>query len=348
MDMQAELISSEDRVVTENDHAQISQAVRILNAGGTVAFPTETVYGLGADATNIAAVRKIYQIKQRPENHPLILHIADAAYLQNWVQDVPEAAWKLAEKYWPGPLTLILKRNQRVSDVVTGGQNTVGIRVPSHSMALSLLREMGRDKALAAPSANRFGRISPTTAAHVQKDLGATVDMILDGGACIIGLESTIVSFVGEHPKVLRPGGIPLTELESALGHAISVTGSMNRANTPTIRVSGSLASHYAPTTPLQLCATADLWQQAQNLANQQLKTMVITWSKHQRSFQQHPYLQHTVMPNDAEAYGRQLYAMLHQTDQAGFGYLLVETVPDDSSWQAVQDRLQRASHQPS
>jgi len=348
MDMQAELIPSGIEILTEQDRERISQAVHTLTAGGTVAFPTETVYGLGADVTNIAAVRKIYQIKQRPESHPLIVHIADTAYLRDWVKEVPEAALKLAEKYWPGPLTLVLKKNRRVPDIVTGSQNTVGIRVPSHPMALLLLRKLGRDKALAAPSANSFGRISPTTAAHVHKDLGTAVDMILDGGPCIVGLESTIVSFVDEHPKILRPGSISLNELESALGHSMRATQSTDIINIPTIRVSGSLASHYAPATPLQLRDTANLWQQAQTLADRQLKTMVITWSKHQQSSQQHPYLQHTSMPNDAEAYGRQLYAILHQIDQAGFDCILVEAVPDDLGWQAIKDRLQRASHQPS
>jgi len=335
-------MSSDNWVVTARDRERISQAVGILNAGGTVAFPTETVYGLGADVTNTEAVSKIYRIKQRPIGHPLIVHIADIAYLHEWTKEIPKAALKLAEQFWPGPLTLILKRNSRVPNIVTGDQDTVGIRVPSHPMALLLLQEMGPRKALAAPSANRFGRISPTTAAHVQKDLGTAVDMILDGGSCTVGLESTIVSFVDEYPKILRPGGISLDELELVLGHSMNLT---HVTNAPTIRVSGSLDSHYAPTTPLELCDSKQLWQHAQDLADQQLKTMVITWSKHQQLFQQNPYLHQSSMPIDAETYGRQLYAILHEIDQADFDCILVEAVPDNSNWLAIKDRLQRASH---
>lgn len=340
--MKASSFSLESAVITKQQREQVSRAVGILNAGGVVAFPTETVYGLGADATNIKAVSDIYRIKQRPMNHPLIVHIADFSYLHEWAQAIPDSALKLATQFWPGPLTLILKRNRRVSDVVTGGQDTVGVRVPSHPIALALLRSLGQGKALAAPSANRFGRISPTTAAHVQKELGAEVNMILDGGSCTVGLESTIVSFVGDNPKVLRPGGITLAELESVFGASISM---MHRTDSSTTRVPGSLPSHYAPTTPLKLCATEQLWQYAQKLTSQQLKTMVITWSTIQRPLQQNEYLQHCSMPNDPESYGRELYAILHQLDQVGFDYLLVEMVPDHSSWLAIEDRLQRASH---
>jgi L-threonylcarbamoyladenylate synthase len=227
-----------------------------------------------------------------------------------------------------------------VSDVVTGGQDTVGVRVPSHPIALALLRSLGQGKALAAPSANRFGRISPTTAAHVQKELGAEVNMILDGGSCTVGLESTIVSFVGDNPKVLRPGGITLAELESVFGASISM---VHRTDSSTTRVPGSLPSLCA--NDCSNCATEQLWQYAQKLTSQQLKTMVITWSTIQRPLQQNEYLQHCSMPNDPESYGRELYAILHQLDQVGFDYLLVEMVPDHSSWLAIEDRLQRASH---
>lgn len=332
----------ESAVITEKQREQIFRAVDILNAGGVVAFPTETVYGLGADATNIKAVSNIYRIKQRPMEHPLIVHIADSSHLPEWAQAIPDAALKLATELWPGPLTLILKRNRRVPDVVTGGQETVGIRVPNHPIALALLRSIGQGKALAAPSANRFGRISPTTAAHVQKELGSEVSMILDGGPCTVGLESTIVSFVGDSPKVLRPGGVTLAELESVFGASIRI---MHRTDSFATRVPGSLPSHYAPTTPLKLCATEQLWEYAQKLTNQRLKTMVITWSTIQRPSQQNEYLQHCPMPNDPESYGRELYAILHQLDRAGFDYLLVEIVPDHPSWLAIEDRLQRAGH---
>ncbi|GKS68469.1 translation factor SUA5 [Nitrosomonas sp. PY1] len=337
--------SFESAVITEQQREQISRAMSILNAGGVVAFPTETVYGLGADVTNLEAISSIYRIKQRPMNHPLIVHIADFSCLSEWAQAIPDTALKLAARFWPGPLTLILKRSRCVPDIVTGGQDTVGIRVPGHPIALALLRSLGRGRALAAPSANRFGRISPTTAAHVQKELGTEISMILDGGSCAVGLESTIVSFVGDNPKVLRPGGIALAELESVLGASISM---MHRSDSSTIRVPGSLSSHYAPTTPLKLCATEQLWQYAQKMTNQQLKTMVITWSPIQLPLQQNEYLQHCSMPNDPESYGRELYAILHQFDQAEFDYLLVEMVPDHPNWVAIEDRLQRASHRAS
>ena len=171
-------------------------AARILCAGGTVAFPTETVYGLGADVTNLNAIQKIYKIKQRPIDHPLIVHISDISHLDYWAQAIPASAWKLAQQFWPGPLTLILRRSRHIADNVTGGQDTVGLRIPAHPVALTLLNELGPEKALAAPSANRFGRISPTTAAHVREELGCDVDMILEGGACEVGLESTIISFL--------------------------------------------------------------------------------------------------------------------------------------------------------
>ena len=225
-------------------------AATLLRAGGVVAFPTETVYGLGAEISHPSAVRRVFEIKKRPVDHPLIVHFADASGLDHWAQQVPEQAWRLAKRLWPGPLTLILPRSRHVPESVTGGQETVGLRVPDHPVAQALLQELGPERAVAAPSANRFGRISPTTAAHVQAELGEAVDMILDGGPCRIGLESTIVGFEGKTPVILRPGSIPAEELADILGEPVVMPSAIR----PTVRVPGALASHYAPATPLELC----------------------------------------------------------------------------------------------
>ncbi len=322
-------------------HDQITAAARILCKGGTVAFPTETVYGLGADVTNLDAIRKIYKIKQRPIDHPLIVHIGDISHLDYWAQAIPESAWKLANHFWPGPLTLILQRSRHIPDSVTGGQDTVGLRIPSHSVALALLEALGPDKALAAPSANRFGRISPTTAAHVQEDLGSEVDMILDGGACEVGLESTIISFCDQSPKILRPGGITLSALESVLNSTIILAHNTSQA----IRTSGSLPAHYAPVTPLRMHSTEQIWHSARVLAAQGLRILVITWSSIEKYQPSDQSIQQFSMPADPIAYGKQLYAKLRQFDQAGFNYILVEAPPDQLNWLAIIDRLQRASY---
>src|SRR6185503_20849697 len=206
------------------DPASIQTAVDVLRKGGLVAFPTETVYGLGADADNEQALKAIFRVKGRPETHPLIIHLNRREQLQDWAASIPDSARKLAERFWPGPLTLILKKASRVSKVVTGGQETVGLRVPDHPAALSLLREFGGG--VAAPSANRFGRVSPTTAEHVRQDLGGDVDFILDGGPCSIGVESTIVDLSSGDPVILRPGGLTKERLEETLGCSVPVLGS--------------------------------------------------------------------------------------------------------------------------
>jgi len=322
-------------------HAQIETAAAILRQGGVVAFPTETVYGLGADASNPAAVRRIFEIKGRPADHPLIVHLADESQLSHWAREVPDAARLLARYFWPGPLTLILPRSQHVSDVVTGGQDTVGLRVPNHPVALALLRAMGPTGALAAPSANRYGRISPTTAEHVREELGNTVDMILDGGSCQVGLESTIVRFVGNTVTVLRPGGIPLAALEEVLQQKIAVVDSTGSS----IRVSGSLLSHYAPVTPLEILPSADLWGRACELEAQGLCVATLEWSAPDAIHPEHARIVRSTMPADPAAYGQLLYATLRQLDGAHFDRLLAEAPPKTAGWLAVADRLRRASY---
>jgi len=224
---------------------EIEKAAEILRAGGLVAFPTETVYGLGADASNPAAVKKIFAAKGRPADHPVIVHIADMSELKHWAAEVPRAAWLLAEKFWPGPLTMVLKRSQHVNDLISGGQNTVGLRVPGHTVAQQLLKAFGGG--IAAPSANKFGRLSPTSAIHVREELANAVEMVLDGGPCDVGIESTIVDLTHEPPAILRPGRVSAQQIADAL---------LVPLGEPTVdrpRVPGSLASHYAPRAPLKI-----------------------------------------------------------------------------------------------
>ena len=219
--------------------AAIRDAAAILRRGGLVAFPTETVYGLGADASNPAAVARIYAVKGRPPNHPVIVHIGESGQWARWAREFPEHAAKLAARFWPGPLTLVLRRASGVGDYLTGGQETIGLRVPGHPIALELLREFRGG--IAAPSANRFGRVSPTSAEHVRSDLGSDVDLILDGGACEIGIESTIVDVSRGRPVVLRPGRISEDDIASALGFPPA------RRDPGAPRAPGALPSHYAP-----------------------------------------------------------------------------------------------------
>ncbi|HUX64984.1 L-threonylcarbamoyladenylate synthase [Sulfuricella sp.] len=326
-----------DGVSDRERHTQIAAAARLLRAGGVVAFPTETVYGLGADAANPEAVRKIFEIKGRPSDHPLIVHIADASLLDRWAREIPQAARHLAESFWPSPLTLILRRQRHVPDAVTGGQDTVGLRVPDHPVALALLQELGPEKALAAPSANRFGRISPTTAAHVRAELDEAVDMVLDGGPCRVGLESTIISFVGGTPLLLRPGGISVAALEAVLGGRIEAPDTAQSA----VRVSGSLPSHYAPVTPLEVLSAESLKRRSRELVKREQRVAVLGLTS---PCQDSPHLLHFQMPAAAAAYAHKLYATLRQLDGVRFDFILAEAPPVDVDWQAVNDRLRRAA----
>jgi L-threonylcarbamoyladenylate synthase len=327
--------------------SQIEAAAALIRKGGVVAMPTETVYGLAADASNADAVRRIFEIKGRPADHPLILHVADESQLRYWAREVPQSAKLLARQFWPGPLTLILPRSEHVSDSITGGQDTVGLRVPDHPVALALLRALGENAALAAPSANRYGRISPTTAQHVRDELGDSVAMILDGGPCQVGLESTIVSCIGDQVTVLRPGGIPLSAIENVLQHKVMVVDS----STAEIRVSGSVLSHYAPTTPLELLPREQMWQRACELEAQGLRVATLEWSApdaipvQNTVHSEHAGISRTAMPANPVAYGQMLYATLRQLDNAHFARLLAEAPPQTVEWLAVADRLKRASH---
>jgi L-threonylcarbamoyladenylate synthase len=311
----------------------IEKAVAVLRAGGLVAFPTETVYGLGADASNPDALRKIFAAKGRPQDHPLIVHVADAVQLANWARDIPPPAARLAKRFWPGPLTIILRRAPHVSDLVTGGQDTVALRVPSHPVAQALLRAFGGG--VAAPSANRFGRVSATTAEHVRHEFGAAVDCVLDGGAADVGIESTIVDLSGARPALLRPGWITAAQLEQALGAALVAPD----AQSP--RAPGTLAKHYAPQTPLMMMEDDLLIELATSLSRQGKRVAALARSARQ------PLLANIVWiaaPADAAGYAHDLYVNLRRLDEAGCDAILVERPPQEAAWAAIADRLSRAA----
>ncbi|SMC21858.1 L-threonylcarbamoyladenylate synthase [Andreprevotia lacus DSM 23236] len=315
----------------------IEQALDLLRAGELVGIPTETVYGLAADAANPAAVARIFALKGRPADHPVIIHIAGAAQLQDWAKDIPAAAWQLAEAFWPGPLTLILPRQPHVPDAVTGGQDTVGLRAPSHPVTQELLQRFGGG--LAAPSANQFGHVSPTTAQHVADEFGARLRLVLDGGPCLVGVESTIVSLIGERPKLLRPGGVPREAIEAVLGQELE---HHTKAKSAGIRTSGLLDSHYAPRTRL---ITGSFEQLLAEAASREQAGEKVVLLHHQNWSDALPAQPHHQLPGDPVGYARTLYATLREFDTQGFDTLLLEATPAQAAWLAVQDRVSRAAH---
>jgi len=319
--------------------AEIDACAAALREGKVVAIPTETVYGLGADAGNRSAVRRVFEIKGRPAGHPLIVHVPGADDLGRWAREVPPAARALAARFWPGPLTLVLPRRPEVLPEVTGGQDTVAVRVPAHPVTLRLLERFGGG--LAAPSANRFGRLSPTTAEHVRAELGAAVDRILDGGPCQVGVESTIVALVGR-PRLLRPGGVSVAALEEALGEPLERAV----AEGERIRAPGSLAAHYAPGTPLELLDPGALVARARALVHSGSRIAVLVRSGGLLEAAAEAGVARVVaMPASPEEYARGLYATLRGLDGEGLDRLLVEAPPDEGPWLAVRDRLVRAAH---
>jgi L-threonylcarbamoyladenylate synthase len=311
----------------------IDEAVAVLHAGELVAFPTETVYGLGADASNQEAVKKIYAAKGRPRNHPLIVHVATVAQIDAWAAEVPALARRLADRYWPGPLTLILKRASHVNDLVTGSQDTIALRVPSHPVAQALLSAF--EGGIAAPSANRYGRVSATCAEHVRSEFGDAVRCVLDGGASDVGIESTIVDVSGAVPALLRPGHITAHELEDVLGRRLAPPD-----GTPP-RAPGTLAKHYAPQTPLMVMEADLLLELAASMRRQGQRVAVLA-----RSARQPPVSGVTWIsaPLDPAGYAHDLYANLRVLDRAGCSAILVEQLPLGSAWAAIQDRLMRAA----
>ena len=313
--------------------AQTHHAVETLRAGGLVAIPTETVYGLGADASNELAVRRIFAAKRRPSTHPLIVHVASAQAAHAWASSFSQHAQALAAAFWPGPLTLIVKRSSKASDAVTGGQDTVGLRVPAHELTLELLREF--DGGIAAPSANRFGRVSPTTAQHVRDELGTEVDLVLDGGPCTVGVESTIIDVSGAAPRLLRPGGLALEAVEACLGVTVA------RAQAATdVRAPGMLESHYAPRAGLSLVEESALADEAQARVASGAKLVVLA----RASVTLPEGVTRLTVPHDEGGYARVLYAALREADAGGFDLILAAPPPDAGLGLAVRDRLTRAA----
>jgi L-threonylcarbamoyladenylate synthase len=317
--------------------AVLALAARRLREGRLVAFPTETVYGLGADAANPEAVRAIFAAKGRPADHPVIVHLLDVANVARWVRAFPAGAARLAAAFWPGPLTLILPRASHVPDVVTGGQDSVGLRVPSHGIARRLLAAFaaaGGD-GIAAPSANRFGGVSPTTAQHVADDLGDRVDMIVDGGPCDVGIESTIVAFTSGEPVLLRPGGIGVEALERVLGRAPRAPG------TDAPRASGTLAAHYAPHATAHRVAPGELLREAAARESKGERVAVLARTIVRPTGFTGAWI---TAPADAPRYAHDLYANMRVLDAPGVKAMLIEDAPGDDAWLAVRDRLGRAT----
>jgi len=307
----------------------MASAAKHLIAGDLVAFPTETVYGLGADASNSAAVARIYSVKGRPNDHPLIVHVASMDRMGDWASEVPEYAIALAREFWPGPMTLVLKRSELAGDFVTGGQDTVGVRVPDHVVALALLEafEKAGGKGVAAPSANRFGHVSPTTAAAVIEELGDFLskdDLVLDGGACAVGVESTIIDCTGLLPRVLRPGAISTAMIEEVTGlNALSVDGQKE------IRVSGSLENHYAPTAKVLLCEVPIAGQGFIAHKNIETPSGVIRLAS----------------PGNDEEFAQILYSALREADTQGLSEVVVVQPIGIGIGVAIRDRLARAAN---
>ncbi|BCS33787.1 threonylcarbamoyl-AMP synthase [Luteitalea sp. TBR-22] len=309
----------------------IHAAVTALRAGHVVGLPTETVYGLAGDASNPAAVARIFAIKGRPATHPVIVHVRDADAARTWTRTWTAAAAALAHRFWPGPLTLVLPKADHVLPQVTGGQDTVALRVPAHPVAQAVLQAF--DGGLAAPSANRYGRVSPTTAAHVRADLGEEVALVLDGGPCDVGLESTIVDCTTDLPRVLRPGRITAEEIASAAGGLGEVSGEVPR-------VPGSVVSHYAPRTPVEIVEPGSLAGAIDAHRTRGEQVAVLAPGAGALS----GVSAGIDADADAHAFGRRLYAHLRALDATGADVILVAQPPAGAAWQAVHDRLRRAA----
>jgi L-threonylcarbamoyladenylate synthase len=312
---------------------EIDRAVEALREGEVIAFPTETVYGLGADAQNPAAVRRVFDLKGRPSTHPLIVHIDHPRTLERWALSVPPAAHALAERFWPGPLTLVLRRAPAVDLAITGGQDTVAIRVPGHPVAQQLLRAFGGG--IAAPSANRYGHVSPTRADHVREEFGDAVRVILDGGDCKLGVESTIVSCVDSVPRVLRPGSVTLSQLRSVVPE---VEG---KAEADSPRVPGSEVKHYAPSTPLSIVNSATLDEVVEQFTAERGRVAVLAMRPPRTA---NRFMTWVNAGRRADVYAHELYVNLRTLDKSGAREILVEEVPEGEAWDAVRDRLHRAA----
>lgn len=328
-------------ILDGRDPTSVSTAAQALRAGELVGLPTETVYGLGADAGSDAAVAKIFAAKGRPSDHPLIVHVADASGVAHFAREVPAFAHKLMQAFWPGPLTLILPRHPDVGAAAAGGQDSIGLRCPAHPMAQALLlaaRTLGVH-GVAAPSANQFGRVSPTTAAHVQGEFGDNL-LILDGGSCEVGIESTIIDCTRGAPVLLRPGRITREQIEATSGQRLR---DKEELAAPAPRASGTLEAHYAPKAKVRLMEGRAL-QTALDVLGKDFDGATI--AVYARSMLRVPSAQalYRRMPDDAAAAAQQLFAVLRDFDVQGVNLIWVETPPETSDWEGVRDRLQRAA----
>lgn len=330
---------------------EIAHAVNVLLNGGLVAFPTETVYGLGADAESPEAVGRIYSAKGRPSNHPVIVHVTPEADLSYWVKSVPPEAQALIDAFWPGPLTLILKRADNISSVVSGGQDSIGMRCPSHPVAQALIRGFASGRpsgqgGIAAPSANKFGQVSPTQAIHVRNEFPELVAQgmpVLEGGSSEVGIESTIVDLSrldqGVGPVLLRPGFITAAQIAEVLNQPV------HDADAHAPRVSGALKSHYAPHTSLKLASINEMLKLAVHPALESgRKLALVSHSIAHAPAGLHAQVDWIAMPHGYAAYGQALYATLRALDQAGYDQMIWEAIPDDTDWLGVKDRLSRAA----
>ncbi len=323
--------------------AALEQAAARLAAGGLVAFPTETVYGLGADASSDTAVAGIFTAKGRPSDHPLIVHVAYAQDAERFAREVPPVARRLMQAFWPGPLTVILPRREGLATAAAGGQDSVGLRCPSHPVAQALLRACAAHQppvwGLAGPSANRFGRVSPTTARHVHDEFGDAV-MVVDGGACEVGIESSIVDCTRGRPVLLRPGVLTHAQIEAACGERLWRPDEMQEAAP---RASGTLESHYAPQARVRVMAAASLREAVDARHRAGDASVVAVWSRVELA-PRGPHWLHRTMPADARAAARELFAVLRDFDAQGAHQIWIEQPPATPEWDGVRDRLQRAA----
>ncbi len=328
-------------------NAAVSRAAELLRAGEVVALPTETVYGLAANALDAQAVARIYEVKGRPAHNPIIVHVASLEMARRCVADWPLAADKLARAFWPGPLTLVLPRSQEIPDIVTAEGPTVGVRWPSHPFIQAVIRECGFP--LAAPSANLSNCVSPTNAGHVSKDLGDKIRLIVDGGQSQVGIESTVLDLTVRPPRVLRPGMIHGESLRAALpnggNHAGQIAaGGLKEGAAEALRSPGRLPKHYSPKARLEIWSWRDTRDLELQIANRNLQIARVQVIAHTVIPAGGAFGRVSVIPHDAEAFARAIYAELHQCDEAGAEWIIVEALPGTNEWQAIADRLKRAA----
>jgi L-threonylcarbamoyladenylate synthase len=313
----------------ENSIQDINKASQLLSDGELVAIPTETVYGLAGDATNRSAINKIFEVKGRPKNHPLILHLPDINQLDEWALDIPKNASILAKHFWPGPMALLLKKHPNALNEITGGSDKICVRIPDHPLTLSLLRKF--KKGIVAPSANLFGRVSPTSAKHVLDDLDGKISAILDGGKCEVGLESTIIDLTETKPKILRPGGLSLLEVEKVLDQNIQFQPDSSE------KVSGNLISHYQPKASVHSIKTSEIENFTEDILKAKSVLLLLSdISKNNIHIHR--------MPKDPYKYGQVLYSTLRLMDDKKFEKIFIELPSEISDWYAIHDRIKKAS----